>query len=71
MAGGAVLCAGAEMPFARHERRIAQVVQPVGQGDDVVRQVPFVPGFADLIGRQHLRHVAEAGEVVVGARQQH
>ena len=31
----------------------------------------FVTALHNLIGRQHLRHVAEAGEVVVGARQQH
>lgn len=61
----------AEVPFAAHQGLITGLAQQLGQGNHAVVEIAFVTRFADQFRGQRFGHGADAGDVVVGAGQQH
>ncbi|MCY1400456.1 hypothetical protein D9M71_155460 [compost metagenome] len=68
---GCQLGGQAQVPLATHQRLVAGFAQQFGQGNHAVVEVAFITGLADQVGCQRLCHGADAGDVVVGAGQQH
>ena len=61
----------AQVPFAAHQGLVTGLAQQLGQGHDAVVQMAFVTRFADQVRGQRFGHGADAGDVVVGAGEQH
>jgi hypothetical protein len=61
----------AQVPLARHQGAVAAVVEQLGEAGDPVVEVALVARLADLLAADRLGHAAEAGDVVVGAGEQH
>ena len=61
----------AQVPFTGHVSVISAVAKHLSERYDLVIQVSFVTRFAFLLGRQHLGHVAETGDVIICTGHQH
>jgi len=69
--GRAVLLGYAKVPLAGHQGAIAGVAQHLCHRHHALVEIALVARLAALLGQHQLGHVAEADEVVVGARHQH
>jgi hypothetical protein len=61
----------AHVPLAGHVGVIARIAHHARDARHVIVQVSLVPRLALLVRTKELRHVAKAGDVVVGSAQQH
>ncbi|MNP01090.1 hypothetical protein D3C76_928930 [compost metagenome] len=61
----------AQVPFAAHQGLVTGIAKQLRQGHHAVIEIAFVAWLADQFRGQRFGHGTDAGDVVVGAGEQH